>query len=129
MNSKRTLIADVTFLGLAGTVQMVLEITGHFAGIGRHAERFYQSPYTIGFFEAHGLAIVIAAVLFMDRSRSNDFWHRLLLLVHLLLGGANVLFWQSFVAFDFVVPGILATLLHLVFIGLNGRQLTRGFTK
>lgn len=84
MNSKRTLIADVTFLGLAGTVQMVLEITGHFAGIGRHAERFYQSPYT---------------------------------------------FWQSFVAFDFVVPGILATLLHLVFIGLNGRQLTRSFTK
>jgi hypothetical protein len=122
---KQILIADAAFLGLAGTVQMVLEIAGHFAGIGRYAGQFYQSPYTIGFFEAHGLAAVIAFMLFVDRSRANDFWHRFLLLVHLLLGGANVFFWQSFVAFDFVLAGMLATLLHFIFIGLNGYQLTR----
>jgi len=125
MKTERLLLADAAFLGLAGTVQMVLEVAGHFAGFGRYAAQFYQSPYTIGFFEAHGVTAVVALMLLIDRSRSNRFWHRFLLLVHLLLAGANILFWQSFITFDFIVPGIVATLLHVVFISLNGYQLTR----
>lgn len=128
INSKRILVADAVFLGVAGIVQILLEVAGHFAGVGRYAEQFYRSPYTIGFFEAHGLAAVLAIMLLVDGSPTRKFWHRFLLLVHLLLGGANVLFWQSFVAFNFVGPGIVATLLHFVFVGLHSYQLKRGFT-
>jgi hypothetical protein len=35
---------------------------------------------------------------------------------HLLLGGANVVFWSAFSAFDTVALGLLATIAHGVFV-------------
>jgi hypothetical protein len=126
MKGQQILKADGLFLLTAGTIQIILEIAGHFWQMGRYAEQFGNSPYTIGFFEAHGLAVLLAiALLTQAGSKNRLFWHRAALAVHLLLGGANLLFWQSFVAFDFVTMGIIATTLHIVFVLGNGTILIR----
>lgn len=126
MNDRFILLADAAFLGIASSVQIILELIGHFAKIGPYAQQFANSPYTIGFFEAHGLALLIAVAFVWHRnSEQLHSWNGIACTVHLLLGGANVLFWQSFVTFDFLVPGIIATFLHGVFVLANGYVLIR----
>ena len=127
--SRNTLRLNALFLLIAGSIQLVLEISGHFFEVGRYATQFGHSPYTIGFFEAHGFAVLIALAVLNDNRQQNVFWHRFLFAVHILLGGANLLFWQSFVDFDFIVMGIIATSLHGIFIAANGYCLLKGGTR
>jgi hypothetical protein len=111
------LIVNGIFLVLVGAVQMTLELLGHHLGVGPLGQAFAGSPYTIGFVEAHGLALIFG-VLFLRAAAGSDieaFWHGTGAIVHLLLGGANLLFWQSFVTFDLVPMGIVATAFHAVF--------------
>ncbi|OBB84937.1 hypothetical protein A5781_06935 [Mycobacterium sp. 852002-30065_SCH5024008] len=70
----------------------------------------------IGLVEAHGLAIVIAA-LFLHASRAipGGSWHAAATFVHTLLGTANVMFWGIFVTGDVVWLGWLVTPLHFAF--------------
>jgi hypothetical protein len=125
MMNRKILRFDAAFLLIAGSIQLALEIGGHFFKLGIYAQQFGQSPYTIGFFEAHGLAVLIALAMLFDNPKRGMFWHRLLVAVHILLGGANLLFWQSFVTFDFVLPGVIATTLHIVFVMANGFYLLK----
>src|SRR5690606_16668736 len=107
----------------------VLELLGHFGHIGVYGEQFANSPYTIGFFEAHGLAFMIGISVFLQHKQSNSrFWHGFLVLMHLLLGGANLLFWQSFVEFNFIPQGIIATAFHIVFVVANAFILAKGLS-
>jgi len=117
MSSRRWLQADGAFLATVGIVQVVQELLGHFAGKGMLAAAFEHSPYTIGFVEAHALAATVG-VLLIRFSESPDvrFWHLYAVLVHVILGGANVLFWDSFQAFGLTAMGIGATALHGLFI-------------
>lgn len=114
--NKAVLKLNAFFLILIGSLQMVFESLSHFTGTGPLADRFTQSPYTIGFFEAHGLAILMGILLWRASQRPEKFWHQLAVLIHILLGGANLLFWDSFVQLDFVLPGIVATIFHGIFI-------------
>jgi hypothetical protein len=108
---------NAVFLLVVGFAQAVLELLSHFRGVGPLAERFVDSPYTIGFFEAHGLAALIGLMMFhASLGRPKRSWHLYAMGVHLLLGGANLLFWDSFVRLDFVAPGIVATVFHGAFI-------------
>jgi hypothetical protein len=111
------LIADGAFLALVGGAQMVFELLSHFFGIGPWGQIFAGSPYTIGFLEAHGLALLIGVLLIgvaaADPRRS---WHGFAACVHVLLGGANVLFWHSFVAWGLVPAGAIATAFHGLFL-------------
>jgi hypothetical protein len=95
---------------------MLFEVLSHFAGIGPLADRFLNSPYTIGFFEAHGLAIFVGLLLIKFSSKTKPFWNWLAVAIHAFLGGANLLFWGSFVQLDFVLPGIIATSFHILFL-------------
>ena len=120
MKNKTILFADAAFIGAAGAMQMVQEFRGHFLQQGYFAEQFGNSPYTIGFFEAHGLAVLFAISFALNLNSDNRrFWHGMAIAIHILLGGANLMFWQSFVAFDFVTQGIIATTLHGIFILAN----------
>lgn len=111
------LIFDGAFLLLAGSLQMAMEFAAHFWHTGPYATVFGSSPYTIGFVEAHGLATLISLLLVRAAfGEHNAFWHGFAGVVHLLLGGANLLFWDSFAAFGLVNTGKAATLLHLLFI-------------
>ena len=122
----RTLLRmDALFLLLAGSIQLVLEIMGHFFERGLYAEVFGRSAYTIGFFEAHGLAVLIALAVLNDNAKQNLVWHRRLVAIHVLLGGANLLFWQSFVSWDLVTMGVIATVLHGLFITANAYYLLK----
>lgn len=111
--------ADALFLLMAGSIQMTLEVAGHFLKVGPYAAMFGNAPYTIGFFEAHGLAFLIALAVLIDTKHLIRFWFGFLIGVHGLLGSANLIFWNSFVAFDMVISGIIATILHGLFILTN----------
>jgi phosphoglycerol transferase MdoB-like AlkP superfamily enzyme len=118
---KLLLFADASFLLVIGGIQMLFELLGHFFGIGPLATAFVNSPYTIGFFEAHGMAVLAAILLFRGISlEKRRFWHLYAALVHCLLGSANLLFWASFIHFGFIPAGIIATAVHGFFVMTQG---------
>ena len=114
---RRILLANGAALALTGVFQTVQEVLSHFRGRGVWGEIFHDSPYTIGVIEAHGLAALIGiALVVMARSDPRPFWHGYAAAVHLLLGGANLVFWQTFTEFDKVALGVAATTLHGVLL-------------
>jgi hypothetical protein len=87
----------------------------------------FGSPYTIGGFEAHGLAVILGVLLLRAAKQADRrSWHALGLSVHLLLGGANLLFWSSFLRLDVLMIGVVTTALHIVFIGTQAACLWQG---
>jgi hypothetical protein len=115
-----TLRADGAFLALVGGAQMCFELLSHFRGVGPLGRIFTDSHFTIGFLEAHGLALMIGLLLiFVAPADRRRFWHAFAACVHLLLGGANLLFWNSFVALGLVPMGVGATAFHGLFILAN----------
>jgi hypothetical protein len=114
--NKTVLKLNAVFLMLIGSLQMIFELLSHFRGVGPLTDRFSASPYTIGFFEAHGLAVLMGILLWRSAANPQNFWHSLAVAIHILLGGANLLFWNSFVQMDFVLPGIIATIFHGIFL-------------
>ena len=114
--NKLILRLNAGFLMLIGFLQMTFELLSHYKGVGPLADRFIASPYTIGFFEAHGLAVLMGVLLWRASAKPERFRHQFAVVVHILLGGANLLFWNSFVQLNFVLPGIVATVFHGIFI-------------
>jgi hypothetical protein len=109
--------ANGAFLALVGGVQMIFELLSHFFGAGPLGRIFAGSHYTIGFLEAHGLAFLIGLLLiFVASADPKRFWHGFAASVHLLLGGANLLFWQSFIVWGLVPMGVIATVFHGLFL-------------
>ncbi|HEX5700297.1 MAG TPA: hypothetical protein VFX77_06585 [Rubrobacter sp.] len=107
---------DGGFLAIAGSIGLFTDTAGRFFGVGPMAEMF-DSPHTIGGFEAHGLAIILGVLLLRAAGLAERRqWHALGLSVHLLLGAANLMFWSSFVQLDVVMVGIVTTVLHIVLI-------------
>lgn len=107
---------DALFLGLAGTLAMIAETVGHFLGLGPLAET-RGSPHTIGGFEAHGLAVLIAILLFHGATLGDRrLWHVVGLTTHLFLASANLLYWSSFVYHGMLPVGVVSTFLHIVLV-------------
>lgn len=114
--SRCTLRIDGVLLGLAGAAAMLAEAAGHFFGVGPLVA-MHGSPYTIGGFEAHGLAVLIgASLLRAARQADRVSWHGVALITHLFLGGANLLFWPSYAQLGFVAAGYVTTALHIGFV-------------
>ena len=112
--SQRLLRVDGTFLIIAGLVQLLSEAVSHYAGKGLHDDTFADSPYTIGFVEAHGLAAMTGILLLWAATQQRRrFFHGFAVATHVFLAAANVIFWDSFVEFNFVAAGILATTAHM----------------
>lgn len=111
------LLANGVFLLLVGGAQFTFDLLSHFLGAGPLGTIFTGSSYTIGFAEAHGLAFLFG-VLFIRAARSgvDTYWHLVAVAVHILLGGANLLFWPSFVAMGLVPMGVVATAFHGLFV-------------
>jgi hypothetical protein len=110
------MLVDGAFLAVLGVVQLVLELAGH-SGVDMHADAFHNSPYTLGFVEAHGFAVIVALLFLLPARREpRRYWHLTAAFTHLLLGTANLVFWSSFTTFDMVVPGVLSTIAHGLFL-------------
>jgi hypothetical protein len=111
------MLVDGGFLACVGLIQMSLELVGHHLGAGPFGRVFDQSPYTIGWVEAHGLAGLVGVLFLVAGGRDRQpHWHGFALAVHLLLGGANLMFWSGFVTFGTEPIGVLATVAHLGFV-------------
>src|SRR3712207_6550220 len=121
MRSSIVLAGGALFLGSAGAIQVALEALAYFAGVGPYARVFGGSPYTIGFIEAHVLAVLIAGALARAARAPTTGSHVFAAGVHLLLGSANVLFWPAFVTFGIAAQGAVVTGLHGAFVLLNAR--------
>ena len=117
---RRLLLANGVFLVVVGGVQVVFELVAYFAGAGPYGEIFKESPYAIGWVEAHGLAFLIGVLLIAVAARDGRrFWHLFAAAVHTLLGTANLVFWESFIVFGMVPMGIAATVVHFVLVAAH----------
>lgn len=103
------------FLILASAGGLATDIAGSFFGRGAEAALLADAPGAgIGFIEAHGLAVIIGVTMWRIAYSLN--WHALLAAVHALLGAANLLFWQFFIAADVLMVGYATTAAHWLFV-------------
>ncbi len=110
--------ANAIFLLVAATGGFASDIAGIFFGRGPVSSIVASAPYAgIGMVEAHGLAFIIGILLW--RAEASRPWHLTAAAVHVLLGTANLVFWQVFVANDMLVVGYVTTSLHWLFVALQ----------
>lgn len=96
--------ANALYIGVAGCAGMIFDIRGVLYGLGPQGRALADAPHAgIGFVEAHGLAVILAVVLW--RARPERAAHLTALAVVALLGTANLAFWQAFVAMDALTMG------------------------
>ncbi|WP_099023725.1 hypothetical protein [Mycolicibacterium palauense] len=115
---QRLLRINAIFLGGFGLLGLaVLDVPAACCRTGAAATIVGGAPSSaIGFIEAHGLAVILAALLFHASLRVPDrSWHVAASATHLLLGTANIVFRDLFVIGDVVWVGWLTTVLHFVF--------------
>jgi hypothetical protein len=118
-NVRRTILrANALYIGVAGFAGVIFDIRGVLYGLGPQGRALADAPYAgIGFVEAHGLAVILAVLLW--RARPDRAAHLTALAVVALLGTANLAFWQAFIAMDALMMGYVTTALHWTFVALN----------
>ncbi len=87
--------------------------------VGPTGDALHGNLDTLAFAEAHGLAAALAMLMILRRRDGWAGWHVTAALVHVLLGGCNLVFWRLFETWDFVTAGVLATAMHGVFAMLE----------
>ena len=110
--------ANALFL-LAGSLGgLWMDISGVFFARGPEVALLNDAPGAgLGFIEAHGLALIIAILLW--RAAPLRSWHLTAVAVHILLGTANLVFWQFFIVADTLLAGYVTTSLHWMFATLQ----------
>ena len=102
------------YIGVAGALGLIFDIRGVLYGLGPQGQVLAGAPLAgIGFVEAHGLAVILAVLLM--RAPSARSWHVTAAAMDLLLGVANLAFWQLFVVTDALAVGYVTTILHWSF--------------
>jgi hypothetical protein len=110
--------ANAAYIAVAGTVALGFDLAGAFYGVGPQGLVLQRAPMAaIGFVEAHGLALILAALLW--RASPERAWHVAAAAMVALLGLSNLTFWQIFVQTDALVMGYVTTGLHLTFAALH----------
>ena len=120
MTTIRTVIlrANALYIGLAGAAGVLFDLRGIYLGTGPQGRILADAPHAgIGFVEAHGLAVIVAVVLWRAVSERSS--HLIAMAVDVLLGSANLLLWQIFVAGDALAMGYVSTSLHWTFATLQ----------
>lgn len=124
---QRLLRVNALFLGGFGLLGLVvMDIPAACCQAGAAGAIVAAAPSSaIGFIEAHGLAVILAALFFRASLQTPDLsWHVAAAATHLLLGTANIVFWDLFVIGDVVWLGWLTTALHVVFATAEGLAAT-----
>jgi hypothetical protein len=106
-------------LGAIASAQFMLDFAGYWYGFGPTGPALHGNLDTIGFAEAHGLAAGFSLLLILRRNDGWAGWHASAALVHILLGGCNLIFWPLYEASNLVTLGVLATAMHAAFAGLE----------
>ena len=120
---RAVLRANALYIGVAGCAGLLFDIRGVLYGLGPQGQVLAAAPHAaIGFVEAHGLAVILAVLLW--RATPSRAWHLTAVAMDVLLGTSNLAFWSLFVATDALMLGYLTTGLHWMFVAL---QLTAAF--
>ena len=110
--------ANAIFLLAASTGGFISDVRGIFLGLGPVGRVVGKAPDAgIGFIEAHGLAFILGILLW--RAIPARIWHLTGVAIHVLLGTANLVFWQLFIAADMLAVGYVTTALHGCFVALQ----------
>jgi hypothetical protein len=110
--------ANAAFLLAASAGGFASDVRGIFFGLGPVARIVAEAPYSgIGFIEAHGLAFILG--ILMWRAQPTRDWHLAAAAIHVLLGSANLVFWQLFIVSDMLLVGYVTTALHGLFVVLQ----------
>jgi hypothetical protein len=97
---------------------LTFDFPGSFAGSGPLGPLIAHEPSLgIGFVEAHGLALILAVLLW--RAPAERSWHVTAAAIHLLLGVCNIVFWNMFVATNTLPMGWVTTVIHGVLVLLQ----------
>lgn len=121
---KGLLLVNGTILAAVALGAALSDLAGAFLDSGPMAATLHQNPDAIGFFEAHGLALIAAVLLLIHRRADGASWNWTAACVHLLLGAANLMFWPVFAATGLLALGYATTAMHGVFLLL---ELAAGF--
>lgn len=113
------LLVNGLVLGTIAAAQFVMDFVGYFWGIGPMGASLHGNLDTLGFSEAHGLALGFALLMILRRGDGWAGWNLVAGLVHTLLGACNIIFWPSFEAAGVVPVGYIATGIHIIFAGLE----------
>lgn len=89
----RILRADAILLFMFGMFGLTEDLSSYLAGTFVLKGALLSNPLAVGFVEAHGLALIMA-VLFFVNTKTNDTkqWHVTALTLHLFLGICNLFF-------------------------------------
>ncbi|MEZ4681521.1 MAG: hypothetical protein R2932_45645 [Caldilineaceae bacterium] len=91
----------------------LFDLWGYYLGGGPLGPILHNLLYTIGFFEAHALACMLGLLLLRaQRVDPAPVWHLVAATIHLLLGGANLLFWPLAVQWHVEGPEMVVTAIH-----------------
>jgi hypothetical protein len=123
---QRLLLVNAIVLGAVALMQALFDLAGHFLEIGPLAGALAGKSETIGFFEAHGLALIVSILMLTNARAEGATWNWVAAAVHALLGAANLMFWPVFVENGMVTMGVVATGGHGVFLVL---QLVAAFAR
>lgn len=112
MNLRTLLLrGNALFLTVAAAGGLHADLRAAFFGTGPFAPVVGMAPDTaIGFVEAHGLALIFAALLW--RAQPSRQWHAVGAAIHALLGSSNLVFWPLFAASGTLAVGVVTTVLH-----------------
>jgi hypothetical protein len=116
---KRILRANALYLGIASIAAFILlDLRGILFGTGPAGQILALAPHAgIGFVEAHGLAFIIAVLLWQAQPVRHA--HLTAAAVMALLGVSNIVFWPLFTATGMTLAGVLLTSAHLAFAVLQ----------
>jgi hypothetical protein len=125
MFAKLLLWADALSLGAFGTFGLTMDLLSYFAGIGAWQNQFLNNPLAVGVVEAHGLAIIVSVLLFRYASAlDRRTGHGLGIMAHILMGTANLIFWQLFLTTNQLALGYITTSYHWIFVTMHLFALT-----
>jgi hypothetical protein len=113
--------ANAVLLGLAAVGGLAMDVLGTFYQRGPAGRLEGDWPAAgIGFIEAHGLALIVAVVLWRGSREPRALWHVIAVATHVLLGSANLTFWSLvFVRFEQLPLGWATTVMHWVLVVLQ----------
>lgn len=123
---KTVLIIDGYFLTVMGTIAGTMDLVAYFTGKGPFGDAFYQNSNTIGGFEAHCLAIISGLVLIVkSNSHEASFFNKVAVVIHLVLGVSNLVWFQVFYDTNTLPMGFITTFAHFGFIAFHILALRR----
>jgi hypothetical protein len=121
---RKLLLVNGCFLAVIGAFQVTFELISYRTGGGVFGPIFEGSPYTIGWVENHGLALLIGLLFVTVAARdAGRPWHVFAIALHAFLGTANIVFWNAFVTFDTTAVGAIATAGHVLFVAAHATAL------